>query len=88
MSAALTRFKTAMLDRECRMTNDGMPSTAQHLGNAYRWERHGGVVIGKAHPKSLDKIDEAMAATVGHEARADVFAAGLHRKRRSRAAGF
>ena len=86
MCAANERFHTATVTGQ--LTHDGGEILARHIGNAKRKETRSGVVIRKERPKSPRKIDAAMCAVLAYEARGDVVASGVTRKRKSRVAGF
>lgn len=88
MVRALERLHTAILGKQ--VTHDGDSTLTRHVLNARRrLAGRVGITIGKEHPKSIRKIDSAMAACLAYEARADAVAAGLARpstrKRRSAA---
>jgi len=86
MCAANERFHTATVTGQ--LTHDGDEILARHIGNAKRKETRSGVVIRKDRPKSPRKIDAAMCAVLAYEARGDVVASGVTRKRKTRIAGF
>jgi len=74
MARALERLHTAVLDGA--LTHDSNRVLAAHVANARRKKTRAGVVIRKDRPKSPNKIDAAVAATLAFEARADALAAG------------
>jgi len=81
MTAALENFTTAIT--EGTLSHDGDPDLRRHLGNARKRELPGRDEEGKAlfliqkeRPKSPNKIDLAMAATLSWECRTDAIAAG------------
>lgn len=73
MHEALERF---MVDLSAgRITHDGCPLTALHLGNARKVAKAGDrYLLGK--PSQPQKIDAAMATVLAHEAASDARAAG------------
>lgn len=73
--AALERFREAVLER--RLSHDGNPTLARHVGNAVVRYGRSGASIAKEFPDSRRKIDAAMAATLAYEARNDCIAAGV-----------
>lgn len=73
MALALERLYEAIkTDRDVKLDKD--PVFLRHLLNARRWERRGGLVIGKDTKNSTKKMDAAMAATLAYEARANYLA--------------
>lgn len=81
MASALENFNTAII--EGRITHDGSPDFARHLGNSRRKEltqrdEQGKALwlIQKERPDSPQKIDLAMASILSWEARTDAIAAG------------
>jgi phage terminase large subunit-like protein len=73
MHEALERFASDLASQ--RITQDGCPLTAIHLGNARRVPKAGDrYILGK--PSQPQKIDAAMATVLAHEAAADMRAAG------------
>ena len=80
MAAALERLRTDVATGG--LSHDGCPTTAQHVANARRVRRSGGVVVGK--PNDHQKIDAVMADALAHEAACDAKAAGLTKKRSRR----
>lgn len=82
MTAALENFTTAIT--EGTLSHDGDPDMRKHLGNSRKKELPNTdedgqkqYLIQKERPKSPNKIDLAMAATLSWEARTDAIAAGL-----------
>lgn len=73
MAAALERLTTDTGSES--YTHDGCPILRQHLANARKVRRPGGIAIGK--PADHQKIDMVVADTLAHEAAGDVTAAGL-----------
>ena len=86
MCAANERFHTAVVTGQ--LTHDGGEVLSRHVLNAKRKETRSGVVIRKDRPKSPRKIDAAVCAVLAYEARGDVVASGVTRKRKTRIAGF
>lgn len=78
MSRALDRWHTAITTESCSITADSV--IKRHLLNANKWEKRGGVVIGKQTKNSPRKIDAAVAATLAFEARAQFLANGAERE--------
>lgn len=68
MALALERLHQAIALFTVKIDKD--PVFIRHLINARRWERRGGMVIGKDTKNSVKKMDGAMAATLAYEARA------------------
>ncbi|MGW4127966.1 terminase TerL endonuclease subunit [Amycolatopsis japonica] len=75
MSRSLERFHEAVLEGD--LTHDGGTVLKRHVLNARRRKTRSGDVIMKEHPKSMRKIDAAMAATLAYECRADAIALGV-----------
>ncbi len=75
MSRALARLHDAIMVGDT--SHDGGGVLTRHIRNARRRESRGGTVIMKEHPKSMRKIDAAMAATLAYECRADAIALGV-----------
>lgn len=74
MYDALERFLADLTEK--RITHDGCPITALHLGNA-RMVASGGLgQYGLAKPSPTQKIDAAISTVLAHEAAADARAAG------------
>lgn len=73
MAAALERLTTDTGSES--YAHDGCPILRQHLANARKVRRPGGMAIGK--PADHQKIDMVVADTLAHEAAGDVVAAGL-----------
>lgn len=72
MYPAIRRFE---VDLPSRITHDGCPITALHMGNARKVAKPGQkYVLGK--PNEHQKIDAAMASIVAHEAASDAREAG------------
>ena len=88
MCAANERFHTAAVTGQLSHEGDGNDVLSRHIGNAKKKETRSGVVIRKDRPKSPRKIDAAMCAVLAYEARGDVVASGVTRKRKTRMAGF
>lgn len=80
MAAVLERLKVDISTGA--LTQDGDPVLDQHMRNARRVRRPGGVVLGKA--TAHQKIDLAMADALAHEAACDARAAGLNERRSRR----
>lgn len=80
MAAVLERLKVDISTGG--LTHDADPVLVEHLRNARRVRRPGGVVIGKA--AQHQKIDLAMADALAHEAACDARAAGLTERRSRR----
>lgn len=73
MFAALTRFVADLSNG--RISHDGCPLTATHIGNARKVARgRDRYLLGK--PSDTQKIDAAMGVVLAHEAAADERAAG------------
>jgi hypothetical protein len=68
-----TAFHSAVIDRQ--LTHDGSYRLTQHALNARRRVRPGGIVIGKEHEESANKIDAIVAAMYAWQAR--LLAVGL-----------
>jgi hypothetical protein len=75
MARALERFHDAVTAGD--VSHDGGAVLTRHVLNARRRMSRGGIVIMKEHPKSVRKIDAAMAATLAYECRADAIALGV-----------
>jgi len=75
MALALERLEQAIAMDE--IVIDPHPVLVRHFINARRWERRGGMVIGKETKNSVKKMDGAMAATLANEARATFLLKGL-----------
>jgi hypothetical protein len=82
MTAALENFITAIT--EGSLSHDGDPDVKRHLGNARKKELpvkdeegKAQYLIQKERPKSPNKIDLAMCATLSWEARTDAVASGV-----------
>lgn len=75
MADALARFHDAVIER--RLSHDGGHVLTRHMLNARRRVGRSGVTISKDNPGSTRKIDAAMAAVLGYEARADAIACGV-----------
>lgn len=87
MVDALERFHDAVVTGG--LTHDGGSVLTRHVLNARRRVVRQGITIAKEHPKSVNKIDAAMAAVLAYECRSDAIAKGLGRARhRKRAYGF
>ena len=71
--AALRRFEADLKHR--RITQDGCPITAQHVGNARKRARNGDTYI-LAKPSPAQKIDAGVTAVLAHEAAADARTSG------------
>jgi hypothetical protein len=75
MYAALDRIKTDVTNIESAFSHDGDRDTSFCVNNAVMLARPGDkYIIGK--PAEHQKIDQAMSATLAHEATMDAFAAG------------
>lgn len=72
MALALERLHQAIALNTVKI--DPHPVLVRHFLNARRWERRGGLVIGKDTKNSMKKMDAAMAATLAYEARANYLA--------------
>jgi phage terminase large subunit-like protein len=82
MTAALENFITAIT--EGTLSHDGDPDVKRHLGNSRKKDLPGKdedgkpqYLIQKERPKSPNKIDLAMCATLSWEARTDAIASGV-----------
>ena len=71
---------TALVTGE--LAHDGDPRLVRHLKNARTRSTRYGLTLRKDRPKSPNKIDAAMAATLAFQARIDAIADGLDRRRR------
>ncbi len=69
MSAALERFHTDVTRGQ--LTHDDCPVTADHMRNARKVRRRGGICVQKDRPGSPRKIDAVPASTLAHEAACD-----------------
>lgn len=67
-------FHSAVLDGQ--LTHDGAYRLTQHVLNARRRVKPGGIQIGKEHAESANKIDAAVAATYAWQARLAAVALG------------
>ena len=76
MAAALERMRTDITAG--KFTHDGDQTVLNHIRNARRVRRSGGVIIGK--PNDHQKIDLVMADALAHEAACDARAKGLTRR--------
>lgn len=74
MAAALERLHTDV--NAGQLEHDGCPITAQHIRNARKTRRRGGIVIQKDRPQSPRKIDAAVTSALVHEAAGDALASG------------
>ena len=72
---------TALVTGE--LVHDGDPALVRHLKNARTRSTRYGLTLRKDRPKSPNKIDAAMAATLAFQARIDAIAGGLQRRRRA-----
>ncbi|MVO87414.1 hypothetical protein GPA10_22285 [Streptomyces sp. p1417] len=86
MVQAVERFRTAVMVRDLK--HDGDHRLTRHVLNAVTREVPQGVLIQKDSPRSKRKIDLAVCAVLGLEARADAIADGRMKIRRSRVVGF
>jgi len=73
MHSALERFRADLAER--RITHDGCPVTALHIGNA-RMLAKPRDQYGLGKPSDAQKIDAAVGVVLAHEAACDVRAAG------------
>jgi phage terminase large subunit-like protein len=69
---ATERFRTDVASRELPHVAD--PQLTAHVLNAHVHKARGGYWLAKAHPRSPEKIDAAVAAILAYEARADELA--------------
>lgn len=76
---ATREYHDAIVQRE--MTHDGSDALTRHHLNARRRATKAGIQIAKEHPESARKIDAAVAAVVGWQARLAALAAGVARAR-------
>lgn len=80
MHAALQRLETDVAGQDTAFAHDDDPVTAVHVGNARKAARPSGrYVLRKASP--TQKIDDAMASVLAHEAAGDAIAAGALKPR-------
>jgi len=85
MHDALVRFSVDLTTK--RITHDGCPITAIHMGNARKLPKPSDrYILGK--PSQVQKIDAAMASVLAHEAAADQRAAGWELVNNYRAMSF
>jgi hypothetical protein len=83
--AALKRLHDAITTGA--ITHDGSSVLTTHVLNARRkTDGRAGIEIRKEYPKSPNKIDAAMAATLAYECRGDAVKAGLARPKKKRTA--
>jgi len=64
------------------LKHDGDPALVRHLKNARVRSTRYGLTLRKDRPKSVNKIDAAMAGVLAFQARIDAIADGLDRRRR------
>lgn len=82
VTRALEAFRDALVDGE--LTHTGDLVLTRHVLAARRRTNSSGYGIYKAHPDSADKIDAAVAAVLGWQARLDALAAGAGARPRPR----
>jgi phage terminase large subunit-like protein len=83
--AALKRLHDAITTGA--ITHDGDSVLTTHMLNARRkTDGRAGIEIRKEYPKSPNKIDAAMAATLAYECRGDAVKLGLAKPKKKRAA--
>lgn len=80
--AALERMHTAILGKE--LTHDGNHVLERHITNARRRNCRAGITISKEFPSSPRKIDASIAAALAYEARGDLLAKGVKKKKSRR----
>jgi phage terminase large subunit-like protein len=79
MSAAVERFRTDAIAG--KLGHDGSSLLRRHVLSAHMRKVRTGFWIEKASSNSPDKIDAAVASVLAYEARNDVIAAGIGRRR-------